>query len=69
VEEGEDIICFCEKADEEPVDWMSFLYGGLTGLGAFLLLALTYQLLCRARTKSRSSGFEIGMSDYVRDDV
>ena len=43
--------------------------GGLAGLGAFLLLAVSWQLLCHTRRKSRSSDFEIGMSDYVRDEL
>jgi hypothetical protein len=64
---GEDIICYC-KEPEEPVDWMSFLYGGLAGLGAVTLLAVSWKLLC-GRKSQRSSGFEIGMSDYVNDEM
>jgi hypothetical protein len=67
VTDDEDIICFCYEP-EEPVDWMSFLYGGLAGLGAVLLVAVSYQLICRCpRKRGRSSDFEIGMSDYVND--
>merc|ERR1712013_797266 len=66
--------CVCFKPVHEPekdgfeFEWHNFLYGGLAGVGAIVLLVILYQLICFKEKKVRG-GYNIGMSDYVSDDV
>merc|ERR1712168_1675724 len=66
--------CVCFKPVHEPekdgfeFEWHNFLYGGLAGVGAIVLLVVVYQLICFKEKKVRG-GYNIGMSDYVSDDV
>ena len=71
---GDKQKCVCFKPLYQPEDdsfefeWHNFLYGGLAGVGAVVLLVVVYQLICFKEKKGKRS-YEIGMSDYVSDDL
>jgi len=65
-------VCFKplheEASDGFEFEWHNFLYGGLAGVGAIVLLVVVYNLVC-FKEKRAKGGYNIGMSDYVSDDV
>merc|ERR1740124_544607 len=65
-------VCFRPVVEVESegfdFEWHNFLYGGLAGVGAIVLVVVVYQLVCFKEKKGKR-GYDIGMSDYVSDDV